>query len=394
MVYYNRQLTDRVQQVLKSGKSLLLLGPRQTGKTTLIEHECSPDWSLSFLQPRTRLRYEQDPQRLADEITKQAQLLNKKPLIFIDEIQKVPGVMDIIQWLIDHQIAQFILSGSSARKLKQGHDINLLPGRVIALRLDPLQLSEMSLENISLEDLLIDGSLPEIIATASTDNREALLQSYVSTYLEDEIRSEAVVRNIGHFSRFLELAAGESGNILNSTKLSQDIGVADTTIVSYFQILLDCLISFRIDPLTESNTKRRLIKSPKILFFDLGVRRVCANEGRQLSEKTLAHLFEQFIGLELIRIMHCLLPNAKLRYWRDAQQVEVDYVLDKAGKLTPIEVKWSKSPTLSDARHLMKFLEEYENTDRGYIVCRTPMPYDLNKKVSVIPWQFLSTCCE
>ena len=384
MVYINRKIEKIIQQAVQRGKSILLLGPRQTGKTTLITHQLQPDINYTFAKPEVRLRYEKDLGLLERELSAYKNKSKKSPLVFIDEVQKVPIIMDAIQDLIDRKIAQFILSGSSARKLKHGSEINLLPGRVIALTLDPLNLAELPEPIPSLEELLIYGSLPGII---EQDLRELELMSYVITYLEEEIRAEAVVRNVGSFARFLELAASESGNIMNFSKLSQEIGVAASTIADYYQILEDCLIINRIDPIINSISHRRLIKAPKYLFFDLGIRRACTGEGVKLSVRALGLLFEQFVGLELIRLIHQTYKNMKLRYWRDAAGAEVDYVLDVEKEFIPIEVKWSTAPTIKDIRHLQKFLREYSNAHMGYVVCRTPQSFMLADNITAIPWQ-------
>jgi len=314
-------------------------------------------------------------------------------LIFIDEVQKIPAVMDMAQHLIDSQKAQFILSGSSARKLKTGTNLNLLPGRVVSLHMTPLLYQEFSSFNLSLEHILLYGTLPGIMNDADAQSQEIDLYSYVSTYLEDEIRAEALVRNIGSFSRFLEIAAGEAGKQLNFTRLSQDLGVADTTIANYYQILEDCMLTLRIDPISESYTKRRLVKSPKYLFFDLGVRRVCANEGTGLPKKIMADLFEHYVGNELVYQSQLRSPQIKVRYWRDTAGPEIDYVLDIAHCYTPIEVKWNDKPDMNDARHLRKFMDEYQ-TDLAYIVCQSPNRYHLTQNIIVLPWQEIHTIFE
>jgi len=219
--------------------------------------------------------------------------------------------------------------------------------------------------------------------------RENDLLDYVTTYLEEEIRLEALVRNIGAFSRFLELAAIEAGNLINFTKISQDVGVSDHTIKEYFQILEDCLIAFKISPLTNSLSRRRLTKSPKYLFFDLGVRRLAANEGYSPSIKQKAAWFEQYIGIELMRFVHIYKLSYRLLYWRDSQGIEVDYVLDIGDECIAIEVKWSELPSEKDARHLLKFIDEHPNCKKAYIVCRTTKPYKLLGKIDIISWQNL-----
>ena len=299
--------------------------------------------------------------------------------------------MDMAQHLIDKGKAQFILSGSSARKLKTGKDINLLPGRAISLHMTPLLYEEIASLNPLLEDLLLYGTLPGIHNESDPGLKEIDLYSYVSTYLEEEIRKEALVRNVGQFSRFLQIAAGESGHSLNFTRLSQDIGVADTTIANYYQILEDCLLVSRIDPLIDSYTKRRLVKSPKYLFFDLGVRRACANEGTGVPMKILAHLFEHYVGNELIYQSQLDYPQAKVRYWRDMSGPEIDYILDINGRYFPIEVKWSDRPDSYDTRHLKKFMAEYLTAETAYIVCQTPHRYQISDNIFALPWQEIAS---
>ena len=209
----------------------------------------------------------------------------------------------------------------------------------------------------------------------------------MTTYLEEEVRAEAVVRNLGDFARFLELSASESGGIVNLRKLLQEIGVSHTTIGAYYQILEDCLIAERIEPLTQSKTRKKLTKSEKYLFFDLGVRRLAAHEGTRLPKETLGLLFEQFIGLELLRNARTKGHGAKIRFWRDPDGPEVDWVIDEEGAYIPLEVKWTENPTHSDIRHLEVFLSEYKSSKEGFLVCRVPRKTKLSDNVSAIPWQ-------
>ncbi len=246
MVYIKRDIEKNINAALARGKSVLLFGARQTGKTTLIK-QIPADIRISFAKPEERQQYEKNPALLASRVTALQQNRSKPPLIIIDEAQKVPEIFDAAQDLIDNRVAQFILSGSSARKLKR-QKLNLLPGRVVVLTLAPLTITELPPEKRVLEDLLIFGSLPGIVSAINNDARNIDLHSYVTTYLEEEIRAEAAVKNIAYFSRFLELAAIESGKIINFNKLSQEIGVAHTTISSYYQILEDSLVIERILP--------------------------------------------------------------------------------------------------------------------------------------------------
>ena len=145
----------------------------------------------------------------------------------------------------------------------------------------------------------------------------------------------------------------------------------------------------RIDPLTESKTRQRLSKSAKYLFFDLGVRRLAAGEGLAPTPKHLGHLFEQFVGLECVRLCHLHQGRAKVRYWRDLNGPEVDWVIKFADHYIPIEVKWTDAPKVKDAHHLTLFLNEYEQAKKGYIVCQTPNRMQLTDQVDAIPWQDL-----
>jgi len=297
--------------------------------------------------------------------------------------------MDSAQYLIDKNLGQFILTGSSARKLKRNHDINLLPGRVIPIYLDALMLSELPALIPNLKELLFYGSLPEIILTEDQAMREELLEAYLITYLEEEIRAESVVRNLGNFARFLELAASEAGYMINLASLSKKIGVSSTTIESYYQILEDCLIITRIEPISESKTRHRLSKAQKYLFFDLGVRRVAAREGTRPPLKYLGHLFEQFIGIELIRQARLTSQRSRIRYWRDLNGPEVDWIIDQPDRLIPIEVKWTDAPSKDDAKHLKLFINEYKQAEKGYIICRTPNTMKISDQVTAISWKNL-----
>lgn len=382
-----RKLEPILLSQLKREKSILLLGPRQVGKTTLLQ-TVPNDLTISLLENHTRLQFEKDPDRIAREVIALPKRKgSQKPLIIIDEIQKVPALLDPIQKLIDESKASFILTGSSARKLKRQGEINLLPGRVVQLRLDPLSLLEIEQPNI--KAALLDGSLPSIFLTKNESDRELDLQTYVETYLNEEVRSEALVRKMGEFAKFLELAGIESGRVLNSSKISQDLGISSKTVAAYFEILEDCLIAERIEPIAKSLTRKKLTKSCRYLLFDLGVRRLCANEGTRLTPERIGELFEQFIGLELVRILRILKPTARLRFWRDPDGPEVDWVVEDSGHYLPIEVKWTESPKPKDIKNLQIFMDEYPTAKTGFLVCRVPRRQKLADFITAVPWQEL-----
>ena len=385
MQYISRLQEEAIKRTIKRKKSILLLGPRQTGKSTLIKRMES-NLFISLMDPKIRQRYEKNPELLEGEI--KTYLSKKKsmlPLVVVDEVQKVPIILDAVQEIIDNHEGIFILTGSSARKLRRESNVNLLPGRVISLRLDPLIIDEVKPKNLI--DVLMYGSLPGIVNLSQPKLKEEELESYVTTYLEEEVRAEAIVRNLGSFGRFLELAASESGSIINLRKLSQEISVSHTTIASYFQILEDCLIIERIEPITKSKTRKKLTKAEKYLFFDLGVRRVAAREGVQQPRERLGMLFEQFIGLELIRCSRIQSRKFKIRFWRDPDGPEVDWVIDSGDSYIPIETKWTDTPTKSDIKHLKVFLDEHKNSKFGYLICQTPRKVLLDKNIIALPWQ-------
>jgi len=389
MKYIPRLLEAHIRHALARNKSVLVFGARQTGKTTLVGR-LDADLVLSFVRPDIRQRYEKSPQLLLGEVEALAPTAaGRRPLVVLDEVQKVPGLLDAVQDLIDRGRANFVLTGSSARKLRRGAGVNLLPGRVTVFTLDPFSVRELPARDLT--ERLLYGSLPGLLTVPNLADKDTDLESYVTTYLEEEVRAEALVRQLGDFARFLELAASESGRIVHLRKLSQDIGVSHTTIGAYYRILEDCLIAERIEPLTRSATRHKLTKSEKYVFFDLGVRRVAAREGAKLSRDTLGRLFEQFIGLELIRCAHVKRHTVRIRFWRDPDGPEVDWIIDDQGVYTPVEVKWTEHPAPGDIRHLDVFLSEYPSAKRGYLVCQVPRAVKLSDRVWALPWQSIAT---
>jgi hypothetical protein len=206
--------------------------------------------------------------------------------------------------------------------------------------------------------------------------------------LEEEVRQEALVRNVGLFGRFVELAGQESGRIPNYTKMSQDVGVSAVSIRTYCEILCDCLVAERVDPVTESTSRKKLTRASRYLLFDLGVRRLAAGEGRRLHPSRLGDLFEQFVGLELIRLCRIHVPGARLRFWRDPDGPEVDWILEHEGAYLPIELKLTNRPTERDARHVTVFLKEYK-MKQGFVICTTPRAVRLSAHVTAMPWHEL-----
>jgi predicted AAA+ superfamily ATPase len=399
--FLNRLVANNIAKSLSGGKSVLLLGPRQVGKSTLIKEALAKNRRLETIllqNPRLRQLYENDPGRLIQEY----ELEKSAGIIFIDEVQKIPALFDSVQYLIDEQKKQFILTGSSARKLRRA-GVNLLPGRLILHRLDPLMWAELGLaeknlvpsigltninrpSDYQLEDCLVFGTLPEIVSLNPGKRRE-LLQSYVTIYLEEEIRAEALSRNVGRFGSFLQLAAQESGANPNFAKLSNQTGISVLTIREYYQILTDTLVIHRLPPYIK-NTRKRLTKTPRHYFFDLGVRNALAEiplETKSVNADK-GRLFEHFVVLEMFRRQH-LAGNFQLYYWRTLSGLEVDLIIQTPRRLIPIEIKAAKNIRAADLSGLKAFLGEHR-LKQGYVVSLDEKPYRLDQNITVIPWNY------
>ncbi|MBU1729979.1 ATP-binding protein [Patescibacteria group bacterium] len=402
---FNRFLEKDLLKLLKSGYSGLILGPRQVGKTSLVEYFLNnfKNTHKYFLQnPKTRADLEKEPEKIIKEVEAMA----KKPIVFVDEAQKAPEIFDAIQYLLDKKQAQFILTGSSARKLRRS-GANLLPGRIKRYYLDPLLWGELGLikennikkiaiNNINkdcsfpLEDFLVFGSLPGII-TLPKKEQEDFLKSYALIYLNEEIRAESLSRKIGAFSRFLELAAQESGTSPNYSKLSNEAGISTQTIKDYYQLLSDTLVVEIIEPFLK-NARKRILASPKYYFFDLGVRNVLARWplSKDTANVQKGVLFEHFVMLEIIRRVRALNKNYKINYWRTSGGAEVDCVIDFGSEVIPIEIKSGDNARLSDLKGLKNFLEEYSSIAKtGYVITTGERKQKLSKNIIALPWNCL-----
>lgn len=401
----DRFLEKELLKLLKSGHSGLILGPRQVGKTTLVQYLLGDFRNAHsyFLQnPKTRADLEKDPEKIIREV----EAMEKKPVVFVDEAQKVPEIFDAVQYLIDGRKAQFILTGSSARKLRRG-GANLLPGRIKRYYLDPLIWGEMGLVKeshikkiaigninerlrLSLEDLLVFGSLPGII-TLPKSEREDFLKAYALIYLDEEIRAESLSRKIGAFSRFLELAAQESGTSPNYTKLSNEAGISVQTIKDYYQLLSDTLVIEIVEPFLK-NSRKRILASPKYYFFDLGVRNALARWplSKDTANVQKGVLFEHFVMLEIIRRVRALNKNYKINYWRTSGGAEVDCIIDLGGEVIPVEIKSSPKVRPGELKGLKNFLEEYSEIAKiGYVITTGERKEKLAGNITALPWDCL-----
>lgn len=379
---YKRLNEVLIKKQIAKGKSILLLGPRQVGKTTLCK-QFKFDLEINLASVKEKLVFEKDPQRLEKLVDESS----KKIFIYIDEIQKVPELFNSIQVLIDSKKAQFLVTGSSARKIKKQFDINLAPGRLVNFRLDPLSFEEA---DVKLDEILAYGQLPAICLEKDPDQKELELRSYVENYIEEEIRKETRLRNVAPFARFIEMAAIQSGQISNFTEISKELGPTVMTIQNYYQILEDTLFVERIDPYLKNPSRKKLSKSSRYLFFDLGVRRILADESKKFLPTRKGMLFEHLIGNEIIRWIHSSCPSARLYYWRDPDGPEIDWLIEFEGSLLPIEVKLTPKPDPKDAKHLKVFISEYKYAKMGWVVCTTDVNHSMSDKIRAINYKNLA----
>ena len=352
-------------------KSFFLFGPRATGKTTLIDTTLSEALVIDLLEARTFQSLLKDPGRLGEMID------DPKRIVVIDEMQKLPSLLDEVHRLIQKRHIRFLLTGSSARKLKHGA-ANLLAGRAREARLFPLTSAEI--KSFDLMRLINHGGLPEIYD--GTDPDEALT-AYVDTYLREEIKAEAVTRNVAAFSEFLDAVALANGQEINYERFASDLQVSPSTLKNYFQILEDTLIGFRLPGYTATKKRKSTTRS-KFYLFDLGVARHLAKNSEIIEgSKAFGDAFEHFIILEVRAWLSYARRREELRYWRSTSQFEVDALI---GNQVAIEIKSSDSPTDKHLKGLRALMEE-GLFKRHILVCRERQKRVTDDGIEILPWQ-------
>ncbi|OGX37382.1 MAG: hypothetical protein A3C53_01240 [Omnitrophica WOR_2 bacterium RIFCSPHIGHO2_02_FULL_68_15] len=373
---------------LPKRQSFFLFGARQTGKSTLIDARYpTAVWKIDLLLNDLFLRYSQDPSRFRREA--QAALRSRKiRTIFIDEIQRVPLLLNEVQALMKESDCQFILTGSSARKLRRG-GANLLAGRAVERYLFPFTSEELGGRS-DLAEILRFGSLPPLLDMddrAKTD----FLTTYVHTYLREEIQAEGIARNIGGFSRFLDLAANQSGELVSFSAVARECALPVRTVQSYYEILEDTLIGLRLPPWQRS-LRKRLVGHPKFYFFDLGVTNAINRRlTSPLDPMIRGRLFEQFMILEVSRRLHYTRSEAQLFFWRTNHGAEVDLLIEKHGTIrAACEIKRTANIAGAHLSGLRAFQKDHGRVPCA-VVCTAPRAYELDG-VKILPWQnFLDT---
>ena len=372
---YEFMFLNRLQSLKNlNNSSSFLWGPRQVGKTSLLEHLFPGALFFDLLDPKLFEAFILHPTLLQERIL--AAPKNQTPVI-IDEVQKIPKLLDVVQFMITRHGTQFILSGSSARKLKRGSG-NLLGGRAVRYELFPLVSQEIP--QFDLLRALNHGLLPRHYLH---DNPQDFTHAYVGDYLKEEVFAEALTRNLQAFSKFLESAAFSNGEQVNFTNIASECGVYSSTVKNYFQILEDTLIG-RFVPVYQKKPKRRVTKAPKFYFFDIGIVNFLLKRGKiERGSEVFGRAFEHLIYQEIIAHSHYSRLHYPITFWRTSSQLEVDFIL--GDHEIAIEVKGTPLAQNKHLKGLKAFQEEYRV--KQAICVSLDEAARLSGNIHIVPWQ-------
>jgi predicted AAA+ superfamily ATPase len=343
--------------------SFFLFGPRGTGKSTMLAQQFGGERSywIDLLNPEEEDRFLRQPSMLQAIVEA---LPKEVDHIIIDEIQKVPRLLDVVHSLIEKTNKKFLLTGSSARKLKRGA-ANLLAGRAFVYHLFPFNFMEESAA-FDLDIALRFGQLPKIAELDGDAEKIKFLNAYANTYLKEEIAVEQIVRNLTPFRRFLEVAAQSNGKIINYSKIAKDTGAAETTVKEYFIILEDTMLGFMLEPFQHS-FRKRLSQKPKFYFFDNGVAHALSRTLTiPLLPKTSAYgeAFEQFIINEVVKLISYLHEEYRISYLQTKDDSEIDLIVERPGlPLLCIEIKSSELIREEDLSAFIRLTADLEKCE-------------------------------
>ena len=372
-----RKLQSEIDNLLKQGRSILLLGPRQVGKSTLI-HSLSPELVINLADESEYFRFAANPDALRNVISE-----SRSKTIFIDEVQRLPRILNTVQALIDaDKSLKFYLTGSSARKLRKS-DSNLLPGRVFNFKLGPIIAAEMNYQMDTIKALQW-GTLPEVVAANDQKNSERLLKSYAANYLKEEIKAESLVRNLDSFSRFFHKSLECVGEFVDYSKFAKLTKISRHAIPRYFEILEDTLVGYRLLPWSDSY-ELDLVKHPKFYYFDCGVYNGMLGNFIASADRK-GKLAEQLVFSQLIHSAWAREKDIQISTFRTRKGVEVDFVIELEGKIFGIEVKssFSQSDDLTGLETLQKTVGKKFG---GGFIFHMDSGELKRKNYSVVPWQ-------
>ena len=351
-------------------KSLLLLGPRQTGKSTLLKTALPGAVYFNLAEADTYRDFSAYPERLRESLP------SSTNLVVIDEAQKIPEILDEVQVMLDRdKNLRVVLTGSSARKLKRSK-INLLPGRIWKRNLHPLTYIEIG--ELRIIDRIQRGSLPGIID--SDDFREEL-RNYIGLYLDEEVRAEGLTRNIASFNRFLSIAALRNAEQVNYSNIAQDLGLSPNTVRSFFEIIEDTLVGYRLPSFRKSVT-RKAVAIPKFYLFDLGVTNALLNRfDVSIESDIFGKSLEHLIFLELKAYIDYHQQDSSLHYWRSQSKFEVDFLVNES---IAIEVKAKKNIQYRDLKGIGALSEEIKLRQK-IVVCQESRIRRTSDGISILP---------
>ncbi len=374
-------LTRRLAATLAADKrSVLLLGPRQTGKSTLIR-SLAPDLTFNLADEAVFLRFASNPGELRAR-------LEAKPArtttVFVDEVQRLPSLLNTVQALLDEQPRRFrfFLTGSSARKLRRGN-ANLLPGRVSTYQLGSIVAAEMD-HQLPTRDVLSTGALPGVLTEAKIATRHKMLSSYAATYLREEIQAESLSRSLEGFSRFLGAVAETSGRFFDVTKLAAAAMVPRGSVGRWVEVLEDTLLVRRIDAFTRSSM-RRLVQHPRLYFFDGGVLNGLLGNF-EVSADRIGFLFEHLVVNQIIDAAAALDRPVRVSTFRTEHGAEVDFIVEWDKRVWAIECKASHRVRAADLGGMARFAEHYGKRHEAR-VWYLGSDARVEGGIKVLPWQ-------
>ena len=357
-------------------QSAFLWGPRKTGKSTYLNKRYPDSVRYDFLKTDLVLQFSKRPALLREQLAACKPAKLAQPVI-LDEVQKVPSLLDEVHWLIENRGMRFILCGSSARKLKRGK-ANLLGGRAWRYQMLPLVTPEM--DDPDLLKILNRGTIP---AHFTNDQYRRSLSAYVRDYLKEEVFDEGLTRNVPAFSRFLDAVGFSQGELTNYANISRDCGVDAKTVREYYQILADTLLGSFVAPFKNRQDRGIILRTPKFYLFDVGVagaimkRRILEERGEEFGKA-----FEHFIFTEVYAHSVYSELDYDINFWRTKSGLEVDFIL---GGEVAVEVKGSSRVDNRDMRSLMTFAERY-HPRKAFLVCKEGEARVVGS-VNVVPWR-------
>lgn len=334
---------------LKRKKSFFLLGPRGTGKTHFLKHKLPDPICIDLLNSDQYQKLLGNPYRITSYIP-----LDFKGWVVIDEIQRVPALLNEVHRLIEEKGYRFAMTGSSARKLRRG-GTNLLAGRALLYHMHPFTIQELG-DHFDLKKALLYGLLP---AAIEEEDPKAFLKTYVQTYLREEVAQEGLTRNLGNFAHFLEIASFSQGQVLNKSNVARETHAKERTVSNYFTILEDLLLGYML-PVFNKRAKRKTIVHPKFYFFDTGVYQALRPRGPLDRPEEISGLALETLFFQSLKAINEIFDfNYKIYYWRTVSGIEVDFILYGASGILAFEVKLSADIAKQDLKGLIAFQKEY-----------------------------------